>query len=611
MPGLFGIISKRGDSSREHLHLKALRMAEAMRSKPWLQAEVWGDGTFYGGRVHLGVLNPGPQPLSGERSALKAWFDGEVYSVSSEGGATPTLDEIHRWVNTPRSGLAAVDGLFAAACYNPDHPELFLANDRLGQRPLYYTETAEWFAYAAEVKALLAIRETLPDLDEISLRQFFGLGSLRGERTWWKGIELLPPASVWRISKEGKKTHRYWTCGDIKSDPRPTEDVLEEFGRLWPEAVAQRSKLGTMPQQLSGGLDSRMLLAELRDQGRDVVAITFGQPECADIRIARRCTSIAAVPHRVIEMTPENWWHGREEAIWQTDGMFNALHLHAATSRHEMRIGARYSPQNMAIDSLFGGSGLRPELMELSDWQRSPGELLRQKYKKANPFYDVEEVVAASIADTERYMDGPSRNCYSLLNLTRRSSIGGPLSYSAYCETVFPGMGIQLLQLVLGSLRDEQRVDGKFYRQFLATRYPTYYRDIPWQRTGRGLAESTPIKLARDLKQAAYRIRKRRIRLKTYYDYGHFLRLSKVKDDLSSGDLLSDDFLGGAARKALTSRPTRSFREAEALIAIITFETYLRQVAGTGMGRPTAAVDVPTTSIRSVRAIGNGATHRV
>ncbi len=167
-------------------------------------------------------------------------------------------------------------------------------------------------------------------------------------------------------------------------------------------------------------------------------------------------------------------------------------------------------------------------------------------------------------------------------------------------------MGIQLLQLVLGSLRDEQRVDGKFYRPFLATRYPMYYRDIPWQKTGRGLAESTSVKLARDLKQVAYRVRKRRTRQKTYFDYGHFLRLSKVKDNLLSSDLLSDDFLGGAARKALTRIPARSVKEAEAVIAIITFETYLRQVAGTGMGRPTAAFHVPTTSIQSVRAIGNG-----
>jgi len=105
-------------------------------------------------------------------------------------------------VNDSGPGLSDVDGVFALACYDLNKRELFLGNDRLGFRPLYYTETKEWLAYASEVKALLAILDWIPDLDKISLRQFFGFGYMLGERTWWEGIKLFPPASVWRISKK-------------------------------------------------------------------------------------------------------------------------------------------------------------------------------------------------------------------------------------------------------------------------------------------------------------------------------------------------------------------------------------------------------------------------
>lgn len=552
-------------------------MADSMKCKPWLHTDIWGDGDFHGGRVHLGVLNPDRQPLTMEGSRVRGWFDGEVYPSPREGGVTPTLEEVRDWVTTAQGVLAGVDGLFATACYDPEQRELFLANDRLGHRPLYYTETDEWFAYAAEVKALLAIRDTLPELDEISLRQFFGFGSMLGERTWWKGIELIPPASVWRVSEKGTVRYRYWTSDDIRPDPRPLEDVLVELGRLWSQAVRQRSKPGTTPQQLSGGLDSRLLLAELCAQGSDVVAITFGQPECPDIKIARRCASIAGVPHRVVHITPENWWHVREEAIWQTDGMVNAMHLHAATAKDEMRTGNCYSPQN--ISNSF--SGPRSErISQVPDWRNSPGEILAQRYR-GNPFYGQEEVVSASIADTKLYLVGPRRTCLNLLQGSRRKTITGPLSYAAYCETAYPNYALPLLHLVLGSLSDEDWADGKVYKQFLASRYPRYYSDIPWQRTGRGLTDSIPKKVTRNVKRETLALVGRKLMSpKGFADYPQLVRLSATIETLLRREILADDFLGGTARRALLNGRAQTKREAEALIAIITFETYLRQVAG-------------------------------
>ena len=250
MPGLFGILAKR-DPSEVDLRGKAQRMAVSLKTRPWLEEELWESRWFCGGRVHLGILNPAPQPMLAA-DGRRVWFDGEVYPGSAAPGMTPEAEQIIASTAGSAPALAQLDGAFGLACFDPDGVGLTLGNDRLGLRPLYVTETVEWFAYASEVKALLAARDTLPALDETGLRQLIGFEYLFGERTLWKGIELLPPASVWKISPSSQARRRYWSFDEIARDPRPEEEVRERFAALWRRAIARRQKEGTMPLLLSG-----------------------------------------------------------------------------------------------------------------------------------------------------------------------------------------------------------------------------------------------------------------------------------------------------------------------------------------------------------------------
>jgi len=578
MPGLFGIIAKTQRLSEKDLRTMGLRMANSMWRVPWLLSEIWGDSFFCGGRVHLGVLDPEPQPLSMEGEAFPIWFDGQVYPGSADQGATPSLREVVELVNRNRAGLNQWDGVFAFACYNQKSRELILGNDRLGFRPIYYTETKDWFAYAAEVKALLAIVDSLPNVDEISLRQFFGFDYMLGERTWWKGIELIPPASVWRISSMARTSQQYWTFDEIRNDPMPDADVIPEFGRLWSKAVRQRLKPGTMPLQLSGGLDSRLLLAELRRQEADVVAITFGSENCSDMKIARQCAGIAGVPHRSLFLTGENWWHRREEAIWQMDGLVNAINFHAIVAADEMHTGSCYTLQNSTGDTLFGGSKLY--MKSSGEWRKAPQELLSKMYLD-NPFFSKHEVVSASIEDCDRYLHGLSTDCFTINQRQRRFILTGPGALSSYCETVNPGISIELLQLMLGSLSDEQRIGSKFYNMFLVMRYPKYFKDVPWQGTGRGLGESIRTRIGRGIRTRFASFVGRRVNPcgDDFADYSHFLRVSKTREKLLQEDLMADDILNGRAKRVLANSQSQRV-SAGAVIAILTFETYLRQVTG-------------------------------
>lgn len=581
MPGLFGILSKRPDANEAGSLLRAgHRMADAMRLKPWLRVEIWGNEDYCGGRVHLGIHSPGVQPSAGGNGAFLGWLDGEYFPPLEPGSPTgPTADGIRRLLNDPDL-LSATDGAFSVVGYDVQRRELHLANDRLGFRPLYYMETEKWFAFAGEVKALLALCERTPDLDEVSLRQFFAFDHMLAERTWWKGIELVPPASVWRVSRHGVSRNQYWSFGRLRQAPMEIGDAEARFGELWSADVARHSRPGRMPLLLSGGQDSRALLAELLLQGADLLAVTFGSEDSAEMRPAHRLAALARVPHVPVYLDTSNWWHHREEGIWQTDGMVNGNHLHVASTIDVMRTDTCYSPMNIAGDLLFGGSHLRNPISE--NWQQHPAQLLQRWYMR-NPLFEFDEVVSASSADIGRYADGPSSDCFHIRQRLRRYALyGAPVSLSSYCEIGFAGLSGSLLTLMLGGLREEQRMKHRFYNPFLVKRYPRFFANFPWQATGRGLAESFPTRLSRGLRRRYYRlarVKPKAIRSEEWFvSYPNCVRASRVREKLLSHDLLTDVPLRGRVRRALAGADAEL--SSGALIAVLTFETYLRQVTG-------------------------------
>ena len=575
MPGLFGVVAKNEKLTPRDLHAMARRMADAMRRLPWQRAELWGRGNYCGGRVDSGVLNREGQPFATADGRWHVWLDGECRPQSTS-GVDPSAETLASLVEGPRPALAHADGAFALAVVRSG--ELTLATDRLGFRPLYYTETADWFAYAAEVKGLLAIHERLPAIDEVALRQYFAFDHMLGDRTWWTGIGLIPPANVWHVSRGRVTRTEYWSFDDLRTAPCDPEEAQHEFGRLWSRAVSDYRRPGTTPVLLSGGLDSRLLVAELVAQGADIVAVTYGSQESPEVGPARAVAAIAGIKHRVCEWTTENWWHRREEAIWQSDGLVNANHLHPAIAVEEMRVGTCYSPMNMLGDLLFGGSHL--DRTPWSELRQRPELLMKSRFM-ANPLFSVEEALAASMPDIQRYASGPSSDCFHLRQRVRRYVLHSPGCFAPYCETVYPGSGLEFLQLFLGSLTDGDRWNHKFYNRFLAARHPRFFANLPWQGTGRGLRESPHVRAVRDLQRRCRRWM-RMPRRKTpanqwFVNYPAAVRQQRVCERLLGQDLLVDDALRGAARAALMKNAERPLA-AESVIAILAFETYLRQV---------------------------------
>jgi asparagine synthase (glutamine-hydrolysing) len=241
-------------------------------------------GIFVNGRVGLGMrrlsiidVAGGHQPIHNEDGSITVVFNGEIYNYRSlrdelQGCGhrfltrTDTETIVHAYEEDGIDCVKRFNGIFAFALWDASLQRLFLARDRMGVKPLYYTQWQEGLAFASEIKALLSLPEIPPTLDLDATAQFFRLGFVPPPRTLFQGIRKLPPG--WRlIAEEGRvKLEQYWDLTFAEPDAAASfAEYCEQLRALLQEVVADQMvsdvPLGAF---LSGGVDSSAVVAFMR-----------------------------------------------------------------------------------------------------------------------------------------------------------------------------------------------------------------------------------------------------------------------------------------------------------------------------------------------------------
>lgn len=168
------------------------------------------------------------------------------------------------------------DGMFAFAVWDASARRVFLARDRFGIKPLYYTIAGGRFLFASEVKSLLAAG--IPrSVDPEALAEYFTFQNVFSDRTLFAGVRLLPPGHVMEVSEDGVRLRRYW---DLEFDPKEGRSE-EEWAADVRDAVssAVRSQLVAdvpLGSYLSGGMDSASLVAAASREMPEIATFTAG-----------------------------------------------------------------------------------------------------------------------------------------------------------------------------------------------------------------------------------------------------------------------------------------------------------------------------------------------
>ena len=336
MPGIVGLITKK---PQQQAVPQLMRMVESLRHEPFYTTGTWINESLgvYVGWVARGDSFSDGMPLRNERGDVVLAFSGEEFPEPGtarrlkEQGHELDLDGssylVHLYEEDP-SFPAGLNGRFHGLLADRNRGTAVLFNDRYGMHRIYYHESKDAFYFAAEAKAILAVRPELRQMDSRGLGEFVACGAVLEDRTLFDGIHVLPPASAWlfrngTLERKSSYFHpREWEEQETL-DPEPYYRELQAtFTRNLPRYFSGHQRIG---MSLTGGLDTRMILACRKPDPGSLPCYTFGSMfrENQDVRVARRVAESCHQPHQILTAGREflsQFPRYAERAVYLTDG---------------------------------------------------------------------------------------------------------------------------------------------------------------------------------------------------------------------------------------------------------------------------------------------------
>src|SRR5579863_5610225 len=275
MCGIAGIVSR----GAKPVHLEELQsMCAAM-----LHRGPDEDGFYVVRGVGLGMrrlsiidLKTGRQPISNEDGTLWAVLNGEIYNyrelrsdLAQRGHKFRTNSDtetlVHLYEESGPDCVLRLRGMFAFALWDERRRTLLLARDRLGIKPLYYTQAGGRLAFASELKVLLQLPEVQRELNWQSVGHLFTFLSTPSRESIVAGVHKLEPGHTLTLSGDGEpRLKRYWDVSfrpDHRRDERSfTEELRERLEESVDLHMVSDVPVGAF---LSGGLDSSSVVADM------------------------------------------------------------------------------------------------------------------------------------------------------------------------------------------------------------------------------------------------------------------------------------------------------------------------------------------------------------
>ncbi|MDH4062797.1 MAG: asparagine synthase (glutamine-hydrolyzing) [Acidobacteriota bacterium] len=267
-----------------------------------------GAGYFRDERAALGHrrlaiidLTGGTQPMT-DHAGLWVVFNGEIYNhralrtdLETRGHVFRTTSDTEVILHAYRAfGMQSVErlhGMFAFAVYDANRRELFIARDRLGKKPLFYSVLDGALHFASEIKAIARSPLWNGAMDESTLEEYLSLGYILAPRTAYRHVRKLEPGH-WIHARDGRLTvQKYWDVERFDDHRAPLPALIAEVDDLLRQAVVDRLEsevpLGAF---LSGGIDSGLVVSYMAEAASSPVRTTtvgFGGQGHNEIEAAR------------------------------------------------------------------------------------------------------------------------------------------------------------------------------------------------------------------------------------------------------------------------------------------------------------------------------------
>lgn len=385
MPGIAGII---GHRTADECASEVGSMLASMKHGPFYVSGthmVSEMGVYSGWIVHRDSFGAG-QALFNEQGDIALILSGECFAdaeiqsnLRHKGHKLETSSDwpVHLYEEEGEQFIEKLNGLFSGLLVDQRRGKAFLFNDRYGSERIYWHQTKSGMYFASEAKALLCVLPELRTFDDQGVAQFLTFGCALGERTLFRGIQVLPGASLWSFENGQWQKRKYFSPETWEAQPLLSAEAFqsafqETFKRVLPRYFDSRAKIGI---SLTGGLDTRMIMACRPDSVRDVVCYTFSgeSGETFDDRIAAQVAKVCGFEHRLLRIGSDffsEFGSHVDQTVYVTDGYFGATGAHEiyfnkqARQLAPVRLTGNYGSELLRGVSTFKPLGLSPGLFD-------------------------------------------------------------------------------------------------------------------------------------------------------------------------------------------------------------------------------------------------------
>ncbi len=289
------------------------------------------------GSVRLSIIDlaTGQQPLSDNSGRYWIVFNGEIFNyielredLMKKGVMLKTQSDTEVLVNLfalyGEMCLSLLNGQFAVAIWDKKDEKLFVARDRVGIRPLFYTLSGGVLYFASEIKALFENKNVIRELSPENLSQIYTFWTAITPATAFKGISELSPGHYMTFSREGLAVRKFWELNFNKRNSVTTlTDALEKFNELFTSAVRIRLRADVeVAAYLSGGIDSSTTVAYIKDIEPGVLntfSIGFEDKEFDESKYQEEAVRYLDTNHRAISCTSKEIAEAFPSVVWHAE----------------------------------------------------------------------------------------------------------------------------------------------------------------------------------------------------------------------------------------------------------------------------------------------------
>lgn len=284
-----------------------------------------GEGFFEHGGIGLAMrrlaiidVAGSDQPIFNEDKSIAIVFNGEIYSYQhlragllQRGHQLRTQGDteciVHLYEEEGPACLQHLRGMFALALWDEARQRLLLARDRLGKKPVYYTVQDGKLYWASELRALLSVLPSTPEIDLAAIDQYLSLQYIPEPLTAYKGIYKLPAASYLSWERGQLSIQRYWDFNYEPKHDASEAELIEQLRELTAESVRLRL-ISEVPlgAHLSGGIDSSIVVALMAEASSGPVktfSVGFEETNFSELPLARQVAQRYGTEHHEFTLT--------------------------------------------------------------------------------------------------------------------------------------------------------------------------------------------------------------------------------------------------------------------------------------------------------------------